>query len=502
MVKRNFFDGDKLTYKVQDQVYDKSPTIDRFDLWAIFRNIISSNIRDGCFEKERNATNHPIRNFDVSCIQKIRNRYLKHKFKKSFRNFPKEEKPSCLFLFHYQDIFKDNINGSLYNRYKDPYYEFINKSFFTKRIQVFSYPTPIENKYYHESLVVYDYLFRESEDEILGNIKERNVNFEVEVHSFIELILQVYEELEIEDRIISCKQVMNYLYEVLYWKEFYVFIFRKIQPRLLFSSCYFASPSTYGACAAGELLNIPFVDIQHGCVTSHFLNWKFKSKSMHRILPTHYLTWNNFQTRYFERHDNDEGYIQPLTGCHMWLNKFKKRDFPNGFEKILKSFKSKYKKRILFIQQFIEHGWNISRLKELIEMGDSEWLWLYRFHPLYPDQAKDKIYKSFEKYANVEFETANQCPMFYLLESMSACITRYSASGFEAESYGVPTIFVDRLAKHYYSDLIDNKNFILCEEIPHICNIIKDINNPKIRNYSLTNFDENQLLNTLKELLP
>ena len=54
MIKRNFFAGDKITYKLQDHLYEKSPSVDNFDLWAIFRNIISSNIRDGCFEKENN----------------------------------------------------------------------------------------------------------------------------------------------------------------------------------------------------------------------------------------------------------------------------------------------------------------------------------------------------------------------------------------------------------------------------------------------------------------
>ena len=501
MIKRNFFIGDKITYELQDYLYEKSPTIENFDLWAIFRNIISSNIRDGCFEKENNEKGEIIRKFDVSSIQKIRNKYLKHKFKKSLKFSPICDSPSCLFLYHFDDIFKDNINGFLYNRYKDPYYEILDKCFSTKRIQVFSYPNQEEIKYYHKSTVIYDYLFRESEDEILGNIIAHNVDFEARVRDFIELISYAYKTQKIVDRNISYKQVINYLFEILYWKEFYLIIFRNAQPRLLFSSCYFDSPSTYGACAACELLNIPFVDIQHGCVTSHFLNWKFKNKLMHRMLPTYYLTWNDFQTRFFKRNDNQESYIKPQTGCHMWLNKFHKRDFPNKSENNLISFKNKYPKRILFIQQFIEHSWNIKRLKELIEKGDSDWLWLYRFHPLFPDQAKDEIYKSFEKYDNVDFETANQCPMFYLLECMSACITRYSASGFEAESYGVPTIFVDSLAKYYYSDLIDDKKFIFCEDIAGICNIIRNLNHSPSAPFPLSVLNEQQLLRSVKSIL-
>ena len=120
---------------------------------------------------------------------------------------------------------------------------------------------------------------------------------------------------------------------------------------------------------------------------------------------------------------------------------------------------------------------------------------------LYPDQAKDEIYKSFEKYDNVDFKTANQYPLFYLFECVNACITRYSASGFEAESYGVPTIFVDSLAKNYYSDLIDDKIFILCEDIPRIINIIKDLEIPQKKINFLPSSEENQLFKTIKSMI-
>jgi len=501
MIGRSFIEGDRLMYKVQDQIYKNSPTIDCFDTWAIFRNIISSNIRDGCFNSYVNEENNSTRLPDPSRIQKIRNNYLRKKFKKNCRSLRFQESPSCLFLYHYEDLFKDKLNETLYNRYKDPYYEFLKEHFSTQRIQVFSYPKSTDNNYYHKSSIVYDYLFRESESEILGNISKKNVEFEIKVKAFLDLILQVYRDLEIVDRSISHNQVISYLKEILYWTEFYLVIFRIIQPRSLLSSSYFDSASIYGASAACEMLNIPFIDIQHGCVTSHFLNWKFKSKSMHRFLPSHYLTWNDFQTRYFENQDNQEGYIQPLTGCHMWLKKFQKRDFPHDFEDTLKGIKNTYKKRILFIHQFIEHSWNIKGLKELIEMGDSEWLWLYRFHPMYPDEAKEKIYKSFESYTNVEFETANQCPMYYLFECVNACVTRYSASGFEVESYGIPMIFVDHAAKHYFSDLIDDEKFIFCEDISGICNIIRDLNHSPSTPFPLSVLNEQQLLRSVKSIL-
>ncbi len=457
-----------LTLNIQSELEHLSPSIGNVCLWPVIRNAIYDNLFHGHFASNSDYPNELLKT-SKNPITLLKSIWCLRKSKILIRNLY-DSKNKHLFIFEPDGVeFNEKIDGKRFNHYKDPYYEALDEYSKVDRLKIIEEPTSFVSNDFHASEETSLYLYKQYKllHKIIFSIRHKKQIKELDL--YISLINKIYDENNISKKLYFNK-IISFISEIFFYISYYTLILKIKSPFSVFTCCYFRSIHSYAIMVASKNLGIPTFDIQHGCITHHFLHWS-KASNEYLFLPDHYITWGDIHEHFFNK-KSPTNQISPLSGFNLWLHKHKRGDIPKpSCYKINKNLK--YKKKVLFIHQWVKHRWNTTSLIELINNCPKDWLWLYRFHPSTEGLMRREIETAFEDIENVEFEESSKLPLPCLLDETDICITRYSATAFDCYDYQTPVVFVDNGALLYFEDIIDGETNHLAVNTDEIVQILK-----------------------------
>ena len=458
----------ELTLTIQNKLESLSPSISNINLWPVLRNAIYDNLFHGHFSPNAGHPNTPEKS-SKSPVSFLKGIWCYIKSKNLIKNLKKSNNKH-LFIFEPDGVeFKEYFREKKYNHYKDPYFEAINKYSQADRLKIIQEPISAEKIDFHSSEETSLYLYNQYNS--IHNIFFKFFHRKIlrEINNFIYSINEIYDELNISKNL-DYSKFIYFTSDIFFYIKYYIYLLKIKSPISVFTCCYFRSIHSYAIMVASKHLGIPTFDIQHGCITHHFLHWNRKN-IRYKFIPDYYVTWGEIQTSFFNK-VSDTNQIKPISGGNLWIQKYKNNEIKIPKINIINT-NNKYDKKILFIHQWVKHQWNTSKLIELINKCPQNWQWLYRFHPSTDASMASEIQTAFKGIKNIEFEESTNLPLPCLLEETDFCITRYSAAAFACFDYQTSVVFVDKGALLYFEDFIDDRKNHLVESTEEIIKILK-----------------------------
>ena len=252
------------------------------------------------------------------------------------------------------------------------------------------------------------------------------------------------------------------IYSILMLSKFFEKRLAIIKPKFVFI------PEFYNAISMALSLacyrrNIASVEYQHGAQNDYhrmYTHWNTIPETGYEFLPKYFWCWGNVSADRIRTWAKKSSYHKVIIGGNLWMlkNQCNSRGSNNSSEKQLRHYKDG-KKHILITLQAWPDYFNFDILS-IMKESPSNWCWHIRQHPLHRLPSKDiKKYFLDQKIRNCEIEYSSSAPLYTILQSTDVHLTGFSTVAFEAQAYGIPTIFFHENALHGFSGLIDNVFF-------------------------------------------
>ena len=376
-------------------------------------------------------------------------------------------KPTPIVFFGSMDHYYDKVDGKDYDRFIDPLIELIKNEYdlikvHTTKGQEVQLDLKNTGVFIDESslLAVYN--------------SKMNLEFKNELKQLRNDLVYITELLGLE---IDIEYAIHHWGHLLAYKQFFLDLFSKIKPVVVFSVSYY-SIQHFGLNLACRELGITSVDIQHGKngrynhMMSHFSRFP---NSGYQLLPDYFWTWgksfsNDIKAHYpegFELH-------KPLVGGNAWLAKWKSEDFYSFTQKqqaLVDEMKTK--RVILFSMQPGNEADVIPDWLYDIIKSARNCLWLLRGHPT---QQLNKIdFKKCDQLPNVHIDLATSLPLFQILKHTDVNITQWSSVCIECLEFGVPSIIIHQEGKEIYEEELINGYFHYSEAPKEIIQLVNSL---------------------------
>ncbi|GAA5262995.1 hypothetical protein [Methanocalculus sp. MC3] len=386
--------------------------------------------------------------------------------------------PECLFLVNTGDH-REMLHEKKYSAEFDPLIEKISSFVNFKKLQL-KCPGEKENSYYIPAIEVYSFF--------------ASLSF---YFRYLYIYLCIYKFINIEKlyRVVyersGCKVILNRgdiiksVAIMLTSSHYFSLIFRKIQPKIVFLTSFYCDTSM-GAILAARSLDVPTVDLQHGFQGKiHYMysDWTKTPLNGYELLPHFYWVWSDYFANVIHEWIPKKCTAHnAIIGGHLWLNMWKSKDFSvikNDLNNRLNILMS-YEKIILVTVEYSKPP-ILPHLLDAISGTHNRWIWLIRFHPLLRSKTNEYVDFFFQKgIKNVEFDLANNIPLYALLEIIDHHVSYMSTVSFEACGFEKPTTIIHEVGIVNFKEFIINKCFssaITADEL------IESIENP-INNYN------------------
>lgn len=220
---------------------------------------------------------------------------------------------------------------------------------------------------------------------------------------------------------------------------------RKI--KLVLMMCYYSSIN-FALAIACKQLNIPCIDIQHGCAGESFhemyYSWKNIPVNGYKLLPTGFWCWSKEDAEAIANWNykgaKPDIFIGGRLIRELWSNKEGKL-YAYYLDKLENNIKKcKFKKIILFtLQPGILYN---EYLRDAIEKSN-DYLWIIRSH-FTIDDLQERFMKSFDGKGNVLLTKSVDYPLEFLLTYIDLHITYSSSVIIDAEYFSKVSIMLDR----------------------------------------------------------
>jgi hypothetical protein len=447
-------------------------------LWPLFRLQAIAMFRS---EKDYHAKKERKPALSDSLKDKLLNPYYSRKFLKEFRAHLRQQlegKPVDVMLYSKAAAYTDKVDGKVYNRFIDPFFEKLHAKYKTLKIELCENETVPQNRLY-DSVCINQHAFRSHFFYKYKNDPALKISAS---DAFAEL-------KELTGLSFEGEKIDSAFREIVYYRELFREIFRFQQSRLAFVKCYYEHDA-FGLMLASKESGIKTVDIQHGKqgvfhpMYSHFSKIP---EGGYNLLPDYFWNWGKESAENIGRWMNRKDLHEPVVGGNLWLGKWKYGEvYKAGHEeeeKFLQSLKT-YERVVLYSMQPLDNELIIPvELKKAIGSSPAGWIWLLRRHPFQKISATEIRALAGETKAAVEVDFASSVPLYHLLKSITNHITLWSSCGFEASEFDKPTIIAHPFGKKAYEAQISDGIFTYAENAAEIVGQIGQQQITKKNNY-------------------
>lgn len=222
--------------------------------------------------------------------------------------------------------------------------------------------------------------------------------------------------------------------------------------KLALRTCYYDNIG-HGLMLAARDLKIPTIDLQHGLVSSNhvsYCRWENVPSKGYDLLPTHFWLWSDGDAELMSQLGNSGHEL--LVGGNLfiqdWIEKERGKDFRVA---------EKAGPIVLYCGNGVtDEGPLVAEIaQELKKQNPSAKLW-FRMHPSYRKLISDYASQFQSKgLSNIELTTANDIPLLACLEQSDVHLTEFSSTAIEAESFGVPTVFVSARGAETFPKIVE-----------------------------------------------
>jgi hypothetical protein len=241
-------------------------------------------------------------------------------------------------------------------------------------------------------------------------------------------------------------------------------VLRVVKPRLAFVVTYYAElgPPFLLACRRQGILS---VDLQHcpqeGAHKAY--GWSAVPAAGYAVLPAVFWQWTAADAAYVAHWTSrlSQPWHRSLHGGHLQLTPFlddadpATRAMDARFDAL--SGGARFEREILIsLQPVSGYRAQWEALASTIRTAPASWRWWIRRHPA-ARSYQDEEYRALVqlRLPNVMVEPASQLPLPALLRHMSVLVSRYSGASAEAETFGVPALFLSEEARGQFSAQIE-----------------------------------------------
>lgn len=355
------------------------------------------------------------------------------------------------FVFTSTYAHRAYFKGKQWNKFYDPIIEEAKLTSFTViEHNTKTYYNNIKEVKNHENLYFFED-FHYSTDVIQSKLKRiKKIIKQLSLSGYKDLYQQLLSDGLLGDRVKNytehnlLKQVERLFLMVKTYKK----LLKKLKPKAVFEVCYYSMNSMALNIAAKDL-NIPAVEFQHGPqpeLHSGYSNWSKINNQGYDILPKTFWEWDKASIKTLNKWlINQKNHLAIVNG-NPWLSYFKKFKEKTTNKTILYSLQP-FSNDMLF-PEFV-----------LNFIKTNSYKWVLRVHPTDFNRIDEieQFLKSQNVLEKVELSGKNQQPLPLQLMESFLHLTNSSGTAIEAADLGIKTIFIDPLAKDYFSDLIQSE---------------------------------------------
>lgn len=423
------------------------------ELWPLYRHQTINIFRNPDGYYNLRSKNKVQENALKNAIRYI---YYKHfqykKFTSYLNNILKNESVDVL-LYSKNATHSDLINGKWYDKFVDPVYELLQSTYKLKKIELVLPKDKPKNERTIEGTLIEIQKF----DDYYLHVNKNNSS-----HNLFEVTNQINELTGIK---FLNERVSHAFYEILKYKEIFMLILKRLNPRIVFLKCYYEYDS-FGLVLAAKELGIKTVDVQHGKQgVSHPMYTHFSKipTGGYKLLPDYFWNWGEESKYSIEKWQNNKAAHQPIVGGNLWLAKWKFSSFYSCEKReeieFINSFKT-YERIILYsTQPIVNEGILPSHIVESIQNSPSNWLWLIRVHP-FQKLSEGEILNAIGKCnATIEIKYSTELPLYFLLKNVTHHIALWSSTCFEANEFDIPTIISHPFGNKLYEKHLKSNVF-------------------------------------------
>jgi hypothetical protein len=347
------------------------------------------------------------------------------------------------------DWFKQSIDGDIFNKHSDAFYNLFSS---IKSIKIIDLGVIFKNSsgvtYLDIVLKLEIYKFKMSN--FINNLFNNNSqpfsmkkSIDQKIHDVFGLEAEYLEDLALID--VLSKRFMK--------------ILKGYNPKVVFLECFYY-PYGMAISLACHRLGINCVEYQHGAPNNYqlmYAKWENIPLNGYEIIPNIFWMWGEQPRKVIDEWMRKTQTHKTIVGGNLWMIYFNHRN--NAVDKTLSNIYSKDKTNILVSlygdEYFPEY------LLTCVEKFSDGYSWHFRNHPTNP--ISTELTDCILALKNTEIESSSKALLFDLLTITNIHITGYSTVAFEAQSYGVPSIFTHINAKNGYSDLLGRNGLYYAE---------------------------------------
>jgi hypothetical protein len=329
-------------------------------------------------------------------------------------------------------------NDILYNKYSDPLIEFFGDKYKIKVLETQDSYIKKDKAYNNNKTtnIFIKTLFIRVKTAIKLKIKNtfQNKNLNEKIEEIFDF------KIDLNKDILLINELSKYFDKIL----------KSYSPKIVMLACFYR-PEAMAMTLACKKLGIKVVEYQHGAQNDiHFMytNWHNITGKGYDLLPDIFWTWGSVSAKRIDTWANKTTRHKTIVGGNLWLS-HKRIEYQKKEE--FQTNDNKY--NILLSLQGDERFPDF--LIKYIENEGKKYSWYFRDHPRF--SISNKLKKKLNEITGTSIKQTSDQDLFTLLKKMDLHLTGYSTVAFEAQSFGVPTIFTHINARNGYWEIL-NKN--------------------------------------------
>jgi len=462
-----------------------SMKIDDEYIWPYLRNHLISNLYEISLGKQRFLELDPfhLQNGHYSQVSQEFRKLLKKNYEAKELDEIENTETDFLFFVPMNGFGRTEINNNVYHRIVDPLFKEAQEMGKAMKIEVIknSHLPAIKywHKYAYKSLIVLP-------NELTKSGYSQKLNFD---NNFFKMFKKYIPSLSTPDR----KLLNDVIDFELNTRDFYIKLLKKLKPKVI---CLYAYHFNAPLISAAHELGILSVDLQHGLQVGWgpiYNNHEELPISGYQSYPDIFAVWGSKEFQHISNTFTSLKHKAIYMG-NPWLNTLS--TFPDELSESLKNKLQSKKTTILIILQ--DQLTVPSILKEIMQISDTNILWVIRHHP----SAKKKfINKDFTTKNNILIDIEIDKIRFNeLFKYIDIAISEGSALSYEASYYSVENILTGSLGYENYKDEIRNGQFYFMKNSKEFSSILFKINSKEFKKTKKL-FANTSPRETLSELL-
>ena len=357
-----------------------------------------------------------------------------------------EGKADVLLFSEGNAYYSDTVEGKLYNRHLDPFYESYTK--LGVKTSKFHYlkADEIQTKY------------------ILSNnvILNKELNEWIWFFSFKNFSDSKYTGLNevCNEFQISYESVLKRLHYILALKEVSKIVIQSYAPKAIGLICFYCDESMAMVLAAKEL-GVKTFDIQHGKQGEKHFCYSHYTKlptNGYSLIPDYFWNWGEDSAENINgKFKNTKNSFKCIPGGNLWMAKWKNTNFYKETDEEIAYFanKSKYEKSVLIGAQPLSEEVIPDFVKAtMIERKDV--FWGIRLHP-YQKELLPNMEQEFEAFDNIDITMSTDIPLYLAMRRFDYILTKWSSVGLEGLFFNMRAVIIDDFGVKSFQKYVDNK---------------------------------------------